>query len=648
KAAVPELAKLLADEQLASWARIALEAIPDPAADEALRAAVGELQGKLLVGTINSIAVRRDPEAVELLASRLTDPDAEVAAASAVALGSIGNDAATKTLRKSLASAEGTVRDAVAEACVLSAEQLLRAGRADEAAEIYDQVRRSEVSTPRKLEATRGAILARKSGGVPLLIEQLRSPDRAFYRIGLSTARELPGSGVADALAAELARTSPDRATSLLYVLADRGEPAVLPSVLSAAKNGEKPVRIVALEVLGKLGDAASVDQLLQFACEDDAEVASAAKAAIIGLGDKQVDGQIVERLASAEGAPLIVLTELVGKRRIDATDQLVKKLEHADQSLRGVVLTALGATVGPAKLGVLIGQATRPSDPADAELAQQALRAACQRMPDRDACAAQLAAAMSDSPTATKAMLLEILGAMGGAKALESIDVAIKSNDPQLQDVGSRVLGEWMDSDAAPVLLNLAKNGVDDKYRVRALRGYIRLARQFDMPDDQRAAMCQTALDAASRLDEQKLTLTALQRHPNWQTFKVAVKATQLPDLQKEAQRTAIAIAEKLGGDGAKVREVLEASGFAPVKLEIVKAEYGADAAQKDVTELLQQHVDDSPLVVLPAQSFNESFGGDPAPGTAKTLKIQYRLNGKTGEAAFPENAVIVLPMPE
>ncbi|MGD9648438.1 MAG: hypothetical protein AB7U73_22195, partial [Pirellulales bacterium] len=72
KAAVPELAKLLADEQLASWARIALEAIPDPAADEALRAAVGELQGKLLVGTINSIAVRRDPEAVELLASRLT------------------------------------------------------------------------------------------------------------------------------------------------------------------------------------------------------------------------------------------------------------------------------------------------------------------------------------------------------------------------------------------------------------------------------------------------------------------------------------------------------------------------------------------------------------------------------------------------
>src|SRR5262245_44684607 len=45
-AAVPELAKLLSDEQLASWSRIALEAIPDKAADEALRNATYSLQGR--------------------------------------------------------------------------------------------------------------------------------------------------------------------------------------------------------------------------------------------------------------------------------------------------------------------------------------------------------------------------------------------------------------------------------------------------------------------------------------------------------------------------------------------------------------------------------------------------------------------------
>ncbi len=120
---VPDLARLLADEQLASWARIALEAIPGPAADEALRKALDSLQGNLLVGTINSIGVRRDAQAVDALSGRLQDKDADVASAAAVALGLIGNSAATKALRASLANAPAGVRSAVAEGCVLCANE---------------------------------------------------------------------------------------------------------------------------------------------------------------------------------------------------------------------------------------------------------------------------------------------------------------------------------------------------------------------------------------------------------------------------------------------------------------------------------------------------------------------------------------------
>ena len=44
--AVPELAKLLSNEKLNSWARIALEAIPGSEVDEALRQASDSLQGR--------------------------------------------------------------------------------------------------------------------------------------------------------------------------------------------------------------------------------------------------------------------------------------------------------------------------------------------------------------------------------------------------------------------------------------------------------------------------------------------------------------------------------------------------------------------------------------------------------------------------
>ncbi|MDP7269651.1 MAG: HEAT repeat domain-containing protein, partial [Pirellulales bacterium] len=158
-AAVADLERLLHDAQLASWARIALEAIPGVAADEALRKAIDSLQGRLLVGTINSIGVRRDANAVDPLTARLQDKDADVASAAAVALGRIGNAAAAKSLRQSLAITSTKVRSAVAEGCVLCAERLVSEGKAVEAAEFYDAVRRSDVPKQRIIEATRGAIL---------------------------------------------------------------------------------------------------------------------------------------------------------------------------------------------------------------------------------------------------------------------------------------------------------------------------------------------------------------------------------------------------------------------------------------------------------------------------------------------------------
>ena len=159
KQAVPELAALLSDEQLASWARIALEAIPDPSADEALRTATKTLKGELLVGVINSIGVRRDAGSVDALVGHLKDADVEVAAAAAVALGHIGTAPAAELLRRSLGETTGKLQSAVAEGCILCAERLMADGRNDNAAAIYEQVRKASLPKQRILEATRGEIL---------------------------------------------------------------------------------------------------------------------------------------------------------------------------------------------------------------------------------------------------------------------------------------------------------------------------------------------------------------------------------------------------------------------------------------------------------------------------------------------------------
>ena len=296
KQAVPALAALLPDAELASWARIALEAIPDSAAGEALRQSLGQLQGDLLVGAINSIGMRRDIQAVDDLVARLTAADAPIASAAAVALGRIGNERAVQALTESLDRAPPAVGSAVAEGCMLCAERFLADGTQDRAVELYDRIR-AEVPKRRVVEATRGAILARQAAGVPLLVEQLRSADKSLQAMAWRTARDLAAPEVTGVLVAELGQAEPDRQVLLIQVLADRGDSSAVPHVLQAARGGSGPVRLVALRALGRLGTAASVPVLLDAAQDPDPQLSEAALAVLADMPGQDVDDDLAARL---------------------------------------------------------------------------------------------------------------------------------------------------------------------------------------------------------------------------------------------------------------------------------------------------------------------------------------------------------------
>ena len=554
KDSVPLLAPLLEDEQLASWARIALEAIDDPTADGALRDSLAKTKGNLTIGAINSLGVRGDdaaaPLMAEALAAGIKANDAELVDAAAWGLGQIGGDQAVGALRDAIKSETPAVRNAAAQGLVLAAEQLLSAGRADEAAQLYDEARAAEVPKQRKLEATRGAILARGDAGIPLLLEQLRSDDKNFLQLGLGTARELPGQKVAGALVAELEAAPTDRSALLIYALADRKELVDAPAILQAAVEGDDMMQLAAVRLLARSDEASHIDALLQTAADENADVALAAATALADMKGNRINAHLVEFLPTAKGKQLAVLLNLVGKRRIDAIDALTSSLDDTDAGVRRAALAALGETVSAEQLPLLVKQCLAAHDPADAAVAWRALKAASIRMPDRDACAAVLAKAVDGASPAAQAQLVDILGAVGGAKALQAMSAAMKSGDDQVLDAGTRALGNWMEVDAAPLLLDLAKNAKGEKYQVRALRSYIRLARQFKMSEAERAAMCEAALEAAQRDDERELVFAVLERYPNAHSLRVAKAAAEEPKLKERAARVAEAIEQGSPGN--------------------------------------------------------------------------------------------------
>lgn len=650
KEAVPALAPLLSDPQLASWARIALEAIPDVAASEALRQAAGKLQGRLLIGVIHSLGVRRDAQAVPLLIGRLDDADAEVAAAAAVSLGRIGGTQAKQALTAALGAARPPVRNAVAEGCILLAERAWKEGRPAEAQALYDQVRTAQVPKPRILEATRGAILVRQSAGAQLLAELLRSADRDTFALGLRVARELSAPAASDVLLAAMEQASAERQVLLVLALADRRDPRSLAPLVRMASAGPREVRLAALEGLRQAATLQTVPTLLAVAADADSEVAQAAIDVLGDLEQPGVDALLASELPRARGKARQVLIELVGRRNIAAAVPVVlKAAEDADKAVRLAALAALGNCVQFDDLPVLVRRVVHPPADADeAKAAFEALRIACQRMPDREACAERLVAALASAPVPARCRLLEVLGDVGGSRALQAMSAAASQNVPELQDTATRLLGEWMSLDAAAVLADLARSATDERFQVRAVRGYIRLARQFDMPEPQRLAMCRTAMEIARRDVDKKLVLEVLQRYPSLEGLRLAVEAGKSGTLKDDASEAALTIAQKLGARGPDVQALLAQLGRHPIKLEILKAEYGAQGKYVDVTAILRRYARDLPLVLLPSESYNASFGGDPVPNVVKELRVEYRINGKPAKATFTENATILLPMPK
>jgi HEAT repeat protein len=165
KDSVAPLAALLGDEKLAHMARYALEPIPDPAVDAALRDAMGRLKGRPLVGVIGSLGVRRDAKAVEPLSRLLSDPNPEVAQAAARALGNISNPAAVEALKGALDGASADNQRAICEGLLRCAEALRARGLRDVALTIYDRLNQPRMPQPIRDGAARKARVLRQEAG---------------------------------------------------------------------------------------------------------------------------------------------------------------------------------------------------------------------------------------------------------------------------------------------------------------------------------------------------------------------------------------------------------------------------------------------------------------------------------------------------
>lgn len=578
--AIPALVALLPDEKLNLYARFGLEGIPGPAVDEALRGAASRLQGRPLVGVIDSIGQRKDPKAVDLLKGFLTHAEVPVASAAAGALGRIGTPEAAAVLAEALGK-DSPVKPCIGDACLACAEGLAGAGKRAEAVALYEAATKADLPMHQKTGALDGLFRLRQAEAKPMLLQLLGSDDKALFQLALGVAREMPGADVTAAIAEWMPKLPAERQALVLRAMGDRKEPAPLAAVLAATKSASPAVRQAAIYVLARRGDASAVGALLDAALAEG-EVSQVAQEGLKTLESPEVDKAVVSKLASADAKAKAVLFDLIGARRIAAAHAAVREaLDDADEGVRLGAMAALAQLIDLKDLDLLAVPAMKDPSAKETAAARDALKTAALRMADREAAAAKLAGYLKDASAENQSFLLELLGRVSGKKALEVVVAGAKSHDAALKDAATRVLGEWVNADAAPALLDIAKNDPDGKYQVRALRGYIRIARQLQLPNDERLAMFHTAMEAASRAEEKQIALDILSRIPSPRTLKLAVSYLDQPELKNAAADAAVKIAAKVVTRQPKpVAEAMQ---------KVVAAGVGGDPGNR-ARQLLQQ----------------------------------------------------------
>lgn len=544
KEAVPALAALLSDQGLAAYARSGLEGIPDPSASAALRAALATLTGDRLKGVINSLGTLRDAAAVPALTKLAANPQRGVINESLLALGRVSNTESIRVLRRALASGPESSRPEAAAGCLIAAGLQMQGGNGQIAVTLYDAVREASVPPVYRLAATSGAIAARKTGGIALLVDSLKSGEREVRNVALLTVRRICTEALAGTLIVQLASAAPELQSQILAAISDCHTTGSVEAVRAKATGDNTYVRQAAFVALGKLGDASDAGLLLKglLAATTPAESA-AAIATLARLRGAAVDDLILRNLAGAsDGSVRVALIDLLDARSpLSATRELLKQAADSDPRVSLAAFRAMRSVVGFGELPGTIALAKAAKDGPRRAAAEAALFYASTRSTDTAPAGDMLLRELKQSSEdLDKASWIRTLSTMGYSKALPAIASSLHDPNSWLVNVTIDNLSKWPGPAPIDELLSFVEGTPTPGLRERALTGAVQLAAAAGngrlAPPSTVTAWFQRAGRLVRTTGEKRIVLSALGRWTEVESIRLLVPYLDDPEVKTDA----------------------------------------------------------------------------------------------------------------
>jgi HEAT repeat protein len=551
---VPALAQLLTDDQLSHSARYALESMPGPAAETALLQALGKTSGSNQIGIIDSLAVRRDPSAVPALGRLLSGTEINAACAAAMALGRIGGPQALKALRAVWSdSASGALHEAEVDGLLACADQLLTEGRDSDALKIFKRLYDMGKTDGTRQAAFRGMILASGPRGISIMADAIAGNDGASQGAALQVAAQINGSEATRALANLLPKVRMPVQIALLECLDQRADPSALQAVAQMAGSTDPDVRLAAIRALGDLGDGSVAGLLAEKAALATGAEKSAARQALLDLRRGPVTPGLLAAFATAAPAVKQELIRAIGSRGdMSAVPRLLELARGPDDGLRSSSVHALALLAGPAQLPDLVQLVVLATSEDARSEAADALSSACQRIESRSGhCdVGELAKAVQSGPLEARLALLPVCSGLAEAPVRGALRAALEDADARVREAALRALCDTRDGELLPDLLKGATSASDQKLRLLAIRGCVRLTTQEEsvkLSNGQKVNALKAILYTPLAPAERRLVLSGLGAIPDSRSLTLAAAMLHDSSVKAEATQAVIQLADVL-----------------------------------------------------------------------------------------------------
>jgi HEAT repeat protein len=512
--ALPALGSVLLE---ADFCEPAAQAIVSLGGDEAaalLRKALPSAQGPQRLTLIQALGVLRDAAAAELLVKATGDADAAVRLAAVEALGRIlPGDSPDAVARAAEAMPYSYAKIKAMAALLDQARELARSGKPEPAREICrDLLGHSEPEARGwRCAALRELVAIDGSAVLADLASAIEGKDTQLAAVAMDVAGGMKGSEAQAFWTEKLATSNGATKAAVASVLGRCGDRAAIPALLRATGDSDAEVRAAALSSAARLGGSEVAPKLVEALGDADSEVQRTAQAELATLGGPPVTALLAGAASDGPVSRRTAALMLLARRgAAEHADLALAAARNQDKTIRAAGLEALAALASEAHIPALIELLSAARDRETCDSLERTLTRVVRSAKDRGDAEGLVLQAMAKASRQVRLSLIAVVGGARGPKALDALRQATSESDPEVVVAALRAMAAWPDDRPLEDLRKLSRSAKDDRAKLLAASGYIRLIGISGMEPSRKLALYKEAASGAP-VAQKRLVLAGL-----------------------------------------------------------------------------------------------------------------------------------------